>query len=147
MRLGLPDDATAAPQETKRKAYDLLVDGFGPGFNGPLMLVVDARRARAASATDAVAAEVGRLDDVADVSPPVAQRRRATPRSSRVTPRSGPSDRGDEGPRQDDPRRRSSSERASCVTGQTAVNIDFSEKLTDALMPYLGSSSASRSCC
>ena len=27
---------------TERRAYDLLTDGFGPGFNGPLTVVVDA---------------------------------------------------------------------------------------------------------
>ena len=32
-------DAGNDPAGTTRKAYDLLADGFGPGFNGPLMLV------------------------------------------------------------------------------------------------------------
>jgi len=41
LRLGLPTDEYAAPASTERKAYDLLVQGFGPGFNGPLLVVVD----------------------------------------------------------------------------------------------------------
>ena len=41
MRLGLPDAGTESPSTTQRRAYDLLADGFGPGFNGPLVLVTD----------------------------------------------------------------------------------------------------------
>ncbi len=68
MRLGQPDDSTAPPHETNRKAYDLLVEGFGPGFNGPLTIVVDRRDAKAAA--DAVVDELGRLDGVAGVGTP-----------------------------------------------------------------------------
>jgi len=39
--LGLPTDEVAAKTSTERKAYDLLVKGFGAGFNGPLLLVVE----------------------------------------------------------------------------------------------------------
>lgn len=41
MQLGLPTDEYAAKNTTERKAYDLLKDGFGPGFSGPLLLVVE----------------------------------------------------------------------------------------------------------
>lgn len=39
--LGLPSDQYAAAQSTERKAYDLLSEGFGPGFNAPLTVVVE----------------------------------------------------------------------------------------------------------
>ncbi|GAA1109633.1 MMPL family transporter [Kribbella jejuensis] len=39
MRLGFADAGTDAPAKTSRKAYDLLAEGFGPGFNGPLVIV------------------------------------------------------------------------------------------------------------
>ena len=39
MRLGLSDAGNDAPQQTTRLAYDLLAKGFGPGFNGPFLLV------------------------------------------------------------------------------------------------------------
>lgn len=35
MEQGFPDDGTAPTSETRRNAYDLLSQGFGPGFNGP----------------------------------------------------------------------------------------------------------------
>ena len=39
LRLGSSDAANDAAGTTTRKAYDLLSEGFGPGFNGPLELV------------------------------------------------------------------------------------------------------------
>lgn len=41
LELGLPDEGTSAPDTTQRKAYDLLSESFGAGFNGPLMVTVD----------------------------------------------------------------------------------------------------------
>ena len=41
MRIGTPDDGNAATGTTQRIAYDLLADGFGRGFNGPILVVVD----------------------------------------------------------------------------------------------------------
>jgi RND superfamily putative drug exporter len=41
LTLGLPSDQYAAPSTTQRKAYDLLSKGFGVGFNGPLVVVVE----------------------------------------------------------------------------------------------------------
>jgi RND superfamily putative drug exporter len=45
LRLGFPDEGTNQKSETSRQAYDLLTTGFGPGFNGPLLLVVDLEHA------------------------------------------------------------------------------------------------------
>ncbi|MYT28432.1 MMPL family transporter [Streptomyces sp. MspMP-M5] len=39
LRLGTSDQGNDPATSTTRKAYDLLADGFGPGFNGPLTLV------------------------------------------------------------------------------------------------------------
>ncbi|HMJ32942.1 MAG TPA: MMPL family transporter [Baekduia sp.] len=41
MRLGSGDAGNDGPSHTTRKAYDLLSAGFGPGFNGPLLLAAD----------------------------------------------------------------------------------------------------------
>ena len=40
MRLGLPDQGSQPTSQTVRRAYDLISEGFGPGFNGPLLVVV-----------------------------------------------------------------------------------------------------------
>ncbi|MFN0028175.1 MAG: MMPL family transporter [Acidimicrobiales bacterium] len=39
LRLGFSDEGNFPAETTTRKAYDLLADGFGPGFNGPLLVV------------------------------------------------------------------------------------------------------------
>ena len=39
LRLGLSDAGNDPASSTTRKAYDLLAAGFGPGSNGPLLLV------------------------------------------------------------------------------------------------------------
>jgi RND superfamily putative drug exporter len=41
LRLGMTDNGTSPESLTTRRAYDLLADGFGPGFNGPLILTVE----------------------------------------------------------------------------------------------------------
>ncbi|MDX3385297.1 MMPL family transporter [Streptomyces niveiscabiei] len=62
MRLGFADAGTDSPSTTSRQAYDLLGKGFGPGFNGPLIVVAEgdataAGRARTTLAqTEGVAA-------------------------------------------------------------------------------------------
>ncbi len=41
VRLGASDQGTQPEEQTARRAYDLLAEGFGPGFNGPIPIVID----------------------------------------------------------------------------------------------------------
>jgi RND superfamily putative drug exporter len=41
LRLGFADPGNRPESDTTRRAYDLLSEGFGPGFNGPMLIVVD----------------------------------------------------------------------------------------------------------
>ena len=41
LRLGFSDEGNFPATSTTRKAYDLLADGFGPGFNGPMLMVAE----------------------------------------------------------------------------------------------------------
>jgi len=43
VRLGAADQGTQPKEQTSRRAYDLLAEGFGPGFNGPVPVVVDVK--------------------------------------------------------------------------------------------------------
>ncbi len=70
MRLGQADAGTDPVGTTHRRAYDLLADGFGPGFNGPLLLVVDLGASGDASVLDPIAAAVADDPGVRAVSPP-----------------------------------------------------------------------------
>ena len=71
LRLGFSDESNFPDDTTTKKAYDLLVAGFGPGFNGPLLLVAEVPPgtdlATLQTITDAVAADPG----VAFISPAV----------------------------------------------------------------------------
>jgi RND superfamily putative drug exporter len=42
LRFGYPDAGTGPDHLSSRRAYDLVTEGFGPGANGPLVVVVDA---------------------------------------------------------------------------------------------------------
>lgn len=43
MDLALPADTTSNPDTTQRQAADLMSEGFGPGVNGPMLVIVDAQ--------------------------------------------------------------------------------------------------------
>ncbi|RSM45378.1 hypothetical protein DMB66_51125 [Actinoplanes sp. ATCC 53533] len=137
LRLGMPDDSTAAPDTTQRKAYDLLSAGFGPGFNGPLIVVVDAPIGTAQAAGERAAQQIRGLDDVDAVTNPKVNKAGDTAVLT-VIPASGPSDTATEDLVRAIRDRDGSVPGATIgVTGLTAINIDISAKLGAALAPYL----------
>lgn len=71
MRLGFADAGSDAPDTTSRQAYDLLSDGFGPGFNGPLIVVVDGGEGGAEQAGSVVTAKLNGTPGVEAATPPV----------------------------------------------------------------------------
>ncbi|MBF6087962.1 MMPL family transporter [Nocardia cyriacigeorgica] len=141
LRLGFPDDGTAPADTTQRKAYDLIADGFGPGVNGPLTVVVDAGADGAAPAAAARARTIiDGLDGVAAIAPPVFDATGATALLS-VIPEHGPADPATaevlEAIRTETGRAELPGAARVMVTGQTALDIDSSAKLRAALLPYL----------
>jgi putative drug exporter of the RND superfamily len=68
LRLGFADAGTDTEGTTSREAYDLLSDGFGEGFNGPLMVVTDGTESEATAAYEAMSG----LDSVELASSPFA---------------------------------------------------------------------------
>lgn len=71
MQLGQADAGSDPTTTTHRRAYDLLADGFGAGFNGPLLIVVDLGDQTRDSATTNTAV-VDRLADSLPQNPTVA---------------------------------------------------------------------------
>jgi len=71
LRLGSSDAGSDPAGSTTRKAYDLLADGFGPGFNGPLELAAALPRKGDASALVALRRQAEGTPGVVAVSPPV----------------------------------------------------------------------------
>lgn len=140
IEMGLPDDGSKSPEVTERRAYDLLAQGFGPGFNGPLIVAVDASGAADAErAVTAVAEAIAPLDHVAVVSPPTFNEAGAVAIVP-VIPTSGPSH-PDTAALVDDIRAatRAVAEvtgATASVTGAAALNIDVTDTLADALPVY-----------
>ncbi|MFF2130763.1 MMPL family transporter [Streptomyces olivochromogenes] len=141
LELGLPDDGSQPTSTTQRRAYDTLSDGFGPGFNGPLMLVVDGKssddpKAAATKVTDTVKD----MKDVVSVSP-AAFNKAGDTATITVIPDSKPSSVKTEdlvhAIRDAGGSITTETDAKVLVTGTTAMNIDFSQKLNDALVPYL----------
>jgi len=143
MRLGLPDGGSKPTSMSERRAYDLLTEGFGPGFNGPLTVVVDAPEV-ARDEQQQFAVEVAKrlqgFDGVAAVSPPM-QNDAGDLTVVSVTPESSPAsdattdlvtalrDTADSIPK--------SRHITAYVTGQTATNIDTADRLAAALPRYV----------
>ncbi|WP_329348961.1 MULTISPECIES: MMPL family transporter [unclassified Streptomyces] len=68
LRLGSADDGNLPTSSTNRQAYDMMADGFGPGFNGPLVLAVQAPSAADKVAAADLADKLRQVDGVASVS-------------------------------------------------------------------------------
>ncbi|WP_435251438.1 MMPL family transporter [Streptomyces tendae] len=141
LQLGMPGDEAKSTQTTQRRAYDALAEGFGPGFNGPLTVVVDAKDAddpKAAAGT--VSERIAGTEGVVSVSPAQFNESGDTAVFS-VVPTTAPT--GQETKdlvntiRGDRPGIESEAGATFEVTGTTAMNIDVSEKVQSALVPYL----------
>ncbi|CAL9471576.1 MMPL family transporter [Streptomyces sp. enrichment culture] len=141
LELGLPDDGSQPTSTTQRRAYDLLTEGFGPGFNGPLMVVVDAKDSKDAEAAFAETGErIKALDNVVTVTP-AAPNKAGDTATITVIPDAKPSSVTTEdlvhAIRDTGAGVTSDTGAEVLVTGATAMNIDVSQKLNDALVPYL----------
>ena len=139
MRLGFSDEGNYDRKTTTRKAYDLLAEGFGPGFNGPFLLTAELPPGtgvdRLSAITDAVAADRG----VAFVSPAIPDDP-DTPAAAlwRMVPRTAPQDAATTSTvnRLRDqvlPPLEAQAGVDVAVTGGVPVQVDFSNYLTDRL--------------
>ncbi|WP_347056981.1 MMPL family transporter [Blastococcus sp. HT6-30] len=126
---------TPPENSTQARAQELLADGFGAGFNGPITILLEGEGASGAAGR--VAAPIGRLDDVALVTPPVPNAD-DTAALLTVIPRSGPTDPATEQLVADLRDRLAGVEGVDAyVTGQTAVSVDVAQSLDEALPVYL----------
>jgi putative drug exporter of the RND superfamily len=133
LRLALTDNGSAPAESTQRQAYDLTAAEFGPGFNGPLLVLADlAGESDGPAVAAALATRFGAMDGVAAAGRPQlsADGRYAL---LQVIPATGPQDERTE-------RLVSDLEAAGgtsvAVTGVTAVGIDISALLSASLVPF-----------
>ncbi|MGW1780870.1 MMPL family transporter [Streptomyces sp. NPDC002143] len=141
LQLGMPGDEAKSTSTTERRAYDALAEGFGPGFNGPLTIVVDAKGAAdPKAAVSEISERIGDTEGVVSVSPARFNQAGDTAVLS-ATPSTSPTD-----ARTIDLVKTIRAERSGIekqadagyeVTGSTAMNIDVAQRFQDALVPYL----------
>ncbi|WP_306368426.1 MMPL family transporter [Nocardiopsis sp. CC223A] len=141
MRLGLPNASIAAQDGDERRAYDAIAEEFGAGSAFPLVVVADLRDADdRPGAADEIAERMADLDGVDEVAAPVLNETGDTAVIS-VVPSAGPSERSTEDLLHEIRGERGSLERETgasvTVTGSTAAGIDISERLNEALVPFL----------
>jgi RND superfamily putative drug exporter len=141
LQMGLPDDSTAPDGSPQQRANALVTEAFGPGFSGPLIVVADLPSG--VNPQTALGALAGRLGGVPDVTRvvPAGVSPDGTTAVLQMIPASGPST---EATKQLVANLRgmvgeihAQTGSTIGVTGQTAINIDVSQKLSDALPLYL----------
>jgi len=141
LELGNPGDESKSTATTERRAYDALSDAFGPGFNGPLTVVVDAKGSSdPKAATTTVVDELKATHGVVSVTQPRFNKAGDTAMLT-LTPSTAPSStatkelvhtiRGEAAGIKAD------TGAEMLVSGTTAVNIDMADKVTGAILPYL----------
>ncbi|WP_207938940.1 MMPL family transporter [Actinomadura darangshiensis] len=137
MRLGFSDAGSDPADATSRQAYDLLSEGFGPGFNGPLLVVADGGPDAAAAAARALNGTPG-IQAAADPLP--------TPDGKAATvlvfPTSAPQDQETSrlvGALRDDvlPGLSAQNGATYLVGGATAASEDYSGKVADRLPLFM----------
>ena len=143
MQLGLPDSGSKPTTSTERRAYDTLTEGFGPGFNGTLTVVVDAPgldEGEQKQVADAVTEGLGEMPGVAAVAPAV-QNEAGDLTIAQVTPTTGPASTETEDLvatiREKADEVQAESGIRAYVTGTTALNIDTADQLSSSLPRYV----------
>ena len=139
VRLGAADQGTQPTEQTARRAYDLLAEGFGPGFNGPIPIVVDVNGA--GNAPEKIYERVQGLEGVASVAEPQLNDERSVGIVF-VTPETRPQDeetdelverlRGEVVPAAT-----AGGDAVAYVSGQTAAFKDIADRIMERLPLFL----------
>ncbi|GAA2749287.1 MMPL family transporter [Amnibacterium kyonggiense] len=141
MRLALPTNGTEAPGTGPRVAYDLTTASFGEGRNGPLVLLIDVTQ------NNDFITDLDRMKDRIAALPDVKAVGKPTPNETldtaimQVIPDSGPTSDSTialvHRIRDLSPTFEREYRMPVSVTGSTAVQIDISDRLGSALVPFV----------
>ena len=135
--LGQPDNGTNPTSDSSRQAYDLISQGFGPGANGPLAVVVKLPKQSASdnqTLLTTMTKDVAATSGVASVTPAMVNQAGTTALFS-VIPTTRPQATATENlvnRLRDDVL--SSQHATSYVTGTTAGTVDFTERITGRMV-------------
>jgi RND superfamily putative drug exporter len=140
IRLGFGDAGNRPTSDTTRRAYDLVAEGFGPGANGPLLIVAEAREGDIdLPALERLSAAANETPGVAFAAPP-APNEAGDAAIIPVEPLTSPQDEATEDlvhVLRDDviPEAMGDSATTVAVGGSTASVVDFAE-FTAARLPW-----------
>ncbi|SFJ04006.1 putative drug exporter of the RND superfamily [Paenibacillus sp. UNC496MF] len=143
MEMGIPSGATANLDTTSRQSYDAISQGFGEGFNGPLLLVAEPKNGAAigAETLGKLAQELQQHEDVSLVTP-MGVNKTGDMAIISLIPKSGPTDAATKrlvhDLRAPDSKLAQTYGVAISVTGFTAINLDMSAKLAEVFPLYVG---------
>ncbi|HLT20379.1 MAG TPA: MMPL family transporter [Thermomicrobiales bacterium] len=143
MRLGFSDAGNWSEDDTARRAYDLLSEGFGPGFNGPMLVAAETPGGEAdLPVLQALSEQLNQTEGVAYASPPFANEQN-TAAIIQLIPTTSPQDKETEDlvhRLRDEvvPAATAGSELDVKVGGSPAIGIDFSEYLADRMPIFIG---------
>ena len=137
MRIGSSDAGNNPTSLTSRRAYDLVADGFGVGYNGPLMVVVDTSEASDPSVVDRLLTRLEDTPGIAKVSAPVSNQANDTAIVS-IVPETSPQSEETQDLvhtlRNDVvPPLMADSGATAYVGGPTAAYIDMADRISDRL--------------
>jgi putative drug exporter of the RND superfamily len=144
LRLGFADESNFAEDTSTKQAYDLIVDGFGEGFTGPIYLVAKVDGAEQVGALAAINEQVAADPDVAEILGPQPNDPQS-PTAARwfVTPKAGPQDESTTdlvNRLRDDvlPSIEATAGTDVLVTGLVAANVDMSQYMSERMPVFFG---------
>jgi RND superfamily putative drug exporter len=142
VQFGFPDAGNNREETSTRQAYDMLADGFGPGMNGPLLLVAELPPGSDASALDGVSQAVSATPGVVAVAPATLNET-GDAAVMTVVPATGPQDQESEDlirTLRDDvlPQATAGGDVSVYVGGVTATSIDSTDNITKRLPLLIG---------
>jgi RND superfamily putative drug exporter len=143
MNLGIPTGATANQDSAARQSYEAVSQGFGEGFNGPLLVTAEPIGTAGRVTPELTAKLIRELQDRGDIvlAAPVGVNGAGDLAVFSVIPTSGPSDVATsdlvKSLREPDNAIARNNQVQLGVTGFTAIGIDMSDKLADVLPLYL----------
>ncbi|MCL6605037.1 MAG: MMPL family transporter [Paenibacillus sp.] len=144
MELGIPSGASANLDTSARQSYDAISSGFGEGFNGPLLIVAEAKDPSGTIAPEAlggIAQGIQQLKNVSVVTP-VGMNKDGSIAILSLIPKTGPTDTATKDLVQElraaDSIIAQNNNVTLGVTGFTAINIDMSSRLADVFPTYIG---------
>ena len=144
LRLGFSDEGNFSEETTTRRAYDLLAEGFGPGFNGPLLVTGKLSGPEDLAVMAGIAEVIATTEGVQAVSPPIPDDVVSpTAVLVQVIPTTSPQDQATielvERLRADVvPDLTAGTDLELFVSGSVAASIDFTEYLSDRLVIFIG---------